>query len=87
MVTLAGTVGDANGDRVCAPPTAPLRIARRVLRHRAVLYSAAQQPFSALEETYTSALFGFGRLRRWLPVADLYPRDPIHSPSTVDGRA
>lgn len=50
-------------------PTAPLRIAPRVLRHRAVLYSAAQQPFSALEETYTSALFGFGRWRAWLPQA------------------
>lgn len=48
-------------------PTAPLHIPPSVLRHRAVLYSATQQPISALEETYTSALFRFGRWRAWLP--------------------
>lgn len=48
-------------------PTAPLRIAPQVLLHRAVLYSAAQQPFSALQETYTSELFAFGRWRALLP--------------------
>jgi len=50
-----------------ASSTTPLRIATNVLRHRAVLYSAAQQPFSALEETYRSELFAFGRWRVWLP--------------------
>ena len=34
-------------------------IPRAVLRHRAVLYDAAQQPFSAVVETYTGELFAF----------------------------
>lgn len=46
-----------------APPDRePLRIPRFVLRHQAVLYSSAQQPFSAVVENYTSALFDF---RHW----------------------
>jgi hypothetical protein len=38
----------------------PLRIPHAVLRHEAVLTTAAQKPFSAVVETYTSALFAFG---------------------------
>jgi hypothetical protein len=45
----------------------PLRIPPQVLRHRAVLFSATQQPFSALQETYMAELFAFGRWRTWLP--------------------
>jgi len=41
------------------PPASPLRIPQAVLRHRAVLYSAAGIPFSAVVETYTNQLFGF----------------------------
>lgn len=37
----------------------PLRIPRAVLRHKAILYSAAQQPFSALIETYTDRTLEF----------------------------
>ena len=43
-----------------ARPAAALEIPHAVLRHRAILYSAAQVPFSAVVETYTSALFAFG---------------------------
>lgn len=44
------------------PAREPLRIPEFVLRHQAVLYSSAQQPFSVVVESYTSALFDF---RRW----------------------
>jgi hypothetical protein len=37
-----------------------LRVPDAVLRHRAVLVNAAQQPFSAVVETYTNQLFEFG---------------------------
>jgi len=47
----------------CAPLVRErLQIPQFVLRHRAVLYSSAQQPFSVVVENYTSALFDF---RRW----------------------
>jgi chorismate-pyruvate lyase len=38
----------------------PLRIPAMVLRHEAILYTAAQAPFSAVVETYTNQLFDFG---------------------------
>ncbi|HET7062801.1 MAG TPA: hypothetical protein VFI49_00905 [Rudaea sp.] len=41
-----------------------LRIPGAVLRHRAVLVDAAQEPFSAVVETYTNQLFAFGS---WQP--------------------
>jgi len=41
------------------PPASPLRIPPAVLRHRAILYSAAGVPFSAVVETYTNQLFEF----------------------------
>jgi len=41
-----------------APRDAPA-IPHDLLRHRAVLYTATQQPFSAVVETYTSDLFAF----------------------------
>jgi len=44
------------------PVREPLRIPQFVLRHQAVLYSSAQQPFSVVVESYTSALFDF---RHW----------------------
>jgi len=37
-----------------------LRIADAVLRHRAVLVNATQEPFSTVVETYTNQLFDFG---------------------------
>jgi chorismate-pyruvate lyase len=37
-----------------------LRIPDAVLRHRAVLVSATQEPFSTVVETYTNQLFDFG---------------------------
>lgn len=37
----------------------PLSIPHEVLRHQAVLYTATQEPFSALVETYTSEVFSF----------------------------
>jgi len=40
-------------------PLPPLSIPHDVLRHEAVLYSATQEPFSALVETYTSEIFSF----------------------------
>jgi chorismate-pyruvate lyase len=43
-----------------------LRVPHRVLRHEAILYDAAQVPFSAVVETYTNAVFGFGRWRERL---------------------
>lgn len=38
----------------------PLRIPHALLRHEAILYTAAQQPFSAVVETYTNQLLDFG---------------------------
>ena len=46
-------------DSSAPPATSPLRIPAAVLRHRAILYSAAGVPFSAVVETYTNQLFGF----------------------------
>jgi chorismate-pyruvate lyase len=43
---------------------APLRIPHDVLQHKAILYSAAQIPFSAVVETYTSDLFWFGATKQ-----------------------
>ena len=42
-----------------APKQPALAIPREVLRHEAVLYTASQEPFSALVETYTSEVFSF----------------------------
>ena len=53
----------AHWEMITAPPARePLRIPHFVLRHQAVLYSSAQQPFSVVVESYTHALFDF---RRW----------------------
>jgi len=41
-----------------------LAIPREVLRHEAILYTSAQLPFSAVVETYQSAIFDFDRRRR-----------------------
>ena len=38
----------------------PLRIPHALLRHKAILYTSAQVPFSAVVETYTNRLFDFG---------------------------
>ena len=38
----------------------PLRVPHEVLRHQAILYTQSQQPFSAVVETYTNAIFDFG---------------------------
>lgn len=45
------------------PPAhkAALAIPHEVLRHRAVLYTEANQPFSLVVETYTSDVLAFGR--------------------------
>jgi len=43
-----------------AAEPAPLRIPHALLRHEAVLYTAAQQPFSAVVETYTNQVLDFG---------------------------
>jgi len=40
---------------------APLGIPHEVLRHKAILFTTAQVPFSAVVETYTNGLFDFGR--------------------------
>lgn len=40
--------------------SASLRIPPALLRHEAVLYTAAQQPFSAVVETYTNQVLDFG---------------------------
>ena len=47
-----------NGWELQPPSTThgALVVPREVLRHRAILYSASQQPFSAVVETYTSEL-------------------------------
>jgi chorismate-pyruvate lyase len=42
-----------------APNESALRVPHDVLRHQAILYTSAQQPFSAVVETYTSAIFDF----------------------------
>jgi chorismate-pyruvate lyase len=44
----------------------PLRIPSAVLRHRAILYSAAGIPFSAVVETYTNHLFEFDGWTRYI---------------------
>jgi hypothetical protein len=53
-------------DGSAPPPAAPLRIPPAVLRHRAILYSAAGVPFSAVVETYTNQLFEFDGWTRYL---------------------
>ncbi len=47
-------------------PAATLRIPRHVLRHDAILYSAAGIPFSAVVETYTNQLFEFDGWARYV---------------------
>lgn len=51
-----------------APPAAgsALHVPKFVLRHEAILYSAAQQPFSAVVEMYTSQVLGFGGWTQYL---------------------
>ena len=51
---MRGAQGAAAVDR------SSLRVPDAVLRHRAVLVDAAQQPFSTVVETYTNQLFDFG---------------------------
>jgi chorismate-pyruvate lyase len=51
---MLGAQGAAAVDR------SSLRVPDAVLRHRAVLVDAAQQPFSTVVETYTNQLFEFG---------------------------
>jgi chorismate-pyruvate lyase len=46
--------------QAAAAPAPGLRIPHDVLRHQAILYTSAQQPFSAVVETYTNAVFDFG---------------------------
>jgi len=48
----------------------PLRIPHALLRHEAVLYTAAQQPFSAVVETYTNQILDFGP---WMDRIDADP--------------
>jgi hypothetical protein len=43
------------------PHKGPLTIPHEVLRHRAVLYTDSNQPFSLVVETYTSEVLAFGR--------------------------
>jgi chorismate-pyruvate lyase len=43
------------------PHKGALAIPHEVLRHRAVLYTEANQPFSLVVETYTSEVLAFGR--------------------------
>ena len=54
---MPGAHAEAAGDR------SALRIPDAVLRHRAVLVDAAQEPFSTVVETYTNQLFEFGSWR------------------------
>jgi chorismate-pyruvate lyase len=49
-----------------APLALPLRIPPAVLRHRAILYTGAGIPFSAVVETYTNQLFEFDGWTRYL---------------------
>jgi hypothetical protein len=44
-----------------APASGPLAIPHEVLRHRAVLYTAANEPFSLVVETYTADVLAFGK--------------------------
>jgi hypothetical protein len=44
-----------------APQAGPLAIPHEVLRHRAVLYTSANEPFSLVVETYTADVLAFGR--------------------------
>jgi hypothetical protein len=44
-----------------APHKGPLAIPHEVLRHRAVLFTEANQPFSLVVETYTAEVLAFGR--------------------------
>ena len=44
-----------------APRAGALTIPHEVLRHRAVLYTAANEPFSLVVETYTSEVLAFGK--------------------------
>jgi hypothetical protein len=44
-----------------APGKGPLAIPHEVLRHRAVLYTQANQPFSLVVETYTAEVLAFGK--------------------------
>ena len=44
-----------------APHPGALAIPHEVLRHRAVLYTAANEPFSLVVETYTSEVLSFGK--------------------------
>jgi chorismate-pyruvate lyase len=53
-------------DSSAPPATSPLRIPAAVLRHRAILYSAAGVPFSAVVETYTNQLFEFDGWARYI---------------------
>ena len=46
----------------------PLRIPHALLRHEAVLYTAAQQPFSVVVETYTNQLLDFGAFAGYLAI-------------------
>lgn len=43
-----------------APQHGSLRIPRYLFRHEAILYTSAQQPFSAVVETYTNQVLDFG---------------------------
>ena len=47
-------------DAEAARDRSALRIPDAVLRHRAVLVDATQEPFSTVVETYTNQLFEFG---------------------------
>lgn len=51
-----------------AESSAPLRIPHALLRHEAILYTAAQQPFSAVVETYTNQVLDFGPWAAYLAV-------------------
>jgi len=53
-------------DGSSTPPASRLRIPPALLRHRAILYSAAGVPFSAVVETYTNQLFEFDGWTRYL---------------------
>lgn len=44
-----------------APTQEPLMIPPRILQHRAILYSGANVPFSAVRETYTDQVLRFSR--------------------------
>jgi chorismate-pyruvate lyase len=51
----------ADWDRAALSTDAsPLRIPQALLRHTAILYTSAQQPFSAVVETYTNQVLAYG---------------------------